>query len=207
MLYRTWAIAGKETVWRLPQDIDRLVQAVYGDETFEEESRAEFVKKFDQALGKHLAEIGEQRKRAINVSLDAEAEPQNAYTNKPRANEEGEGEGLPVVTRLGEKSLTVVPIHAGDDGWRLLPGDPPFDPQAEIDDGLAHRLFQRQVRLSRKDLVLALVEQPASSGFESHPLLRNLKSLRLHDGKADFGKLPVRLDAELGVTYETMEEP
>lgn len=207
VLYRTWAIAGKEPVWRLPKDIDRLVQAVYGDETFEEESRAEFVKKFDQALGKHLAEIAEQRKQANNVSLDAEAEPQNAYTNKPRANEEGEGEGLPVVTRLGEKSLTVVPIHAGDDGWCLLPGEPPFDLDTAIGDELAHRIFRRQLRLSRKDLVLALIEQPIPSGFESHPLLRNLKPLVLRDGEAVFGKLRVRLDSELGVTYETMEEP
>jgi len=207
VLYRTWAIAGQETLWCLPQDIDRLVQAVYGDENFEEESRAEFVKKYDQALGKHLAEIGEQRKLAINVALDAEAEPQNAYTNTPRANEEGEGEGLPVVTRLGEKSLTVVPIHTGDYGWRLAPDDSAFDPGTEIGDELARRIFRRQLRLSRKDLVLALIEQPNPSGFESHPLLRNLKPLLLGDGKAEFGKLRVRLDAELGVTYEAMEEP
>ena len=90
---------------------------------------------------------------------------------------------------------------------RLFPGDPAFDPNTEIGDELAHRIFRRQVRLSRRDLVLALVEQPVAFGFESHPLLHNLKPLLLRDGKVDFGKLRVRLDAELGITYETMEEP
>lgn len=207
VLYRTWGIAGKEAVWRLPEDIDRLVQAVYGSETFEEEARADFVKKLDRALGEHLAEVQKQRQQSVNVSLDAEAEPHNAYTNKPRASEEGEGEGLAVVTRLGEKSLAVVPVHGGDDGWRLFPSESPFDPHAEIADGLARRVFQRQVRLSRKDLVLALIAQPAPSGFESHPLLRHLKPLLLIDGKADFGKLRVRLDRKLGLIYESMEEP
>ena len=207
VLYRTWGIAGKEAVWRLPQDIDRLVQAVYGGEPFEEEAREDFVKKLDRALGEHLAETQKQRQQSINVSLDAASEPQNAYTNKPRVNEEGEGDGLPVVTRLGENSLSVVPVHLDYNGWRLLPGEPSFDPQAEIDDELARRLFQRQVRLSRKDLVIALAGQRVPSGFESHPLLRHLKPLLLTDGKADFGKLRVRIDAELGIIYETLEAP
>lgn len=206
VLYRTWGIAGKEATWRLPKDIDRLVQAVYAHDPFEEEDRAEFVKKLDLALGEHLATVQEQRQRAINVALDAEAEPQNAYTNKPRANEEGEGEGLRVVTRLGDDSLIVVPVLESDEGWRLFASDAPFDPQAALDDDLARRIYRRQVRLSRKDVFLALAAQPAPASFESHPLLRNLKPLRLPDGVATFGRLRLRLDPELGITYQTMED-
>lgn len=206
LLYRTWGIAGKEATWQLPEDIDRLVQAVYAHDAFEEEERAEFVKKLDFALGQHLATVQEQRQRAINVALDSEAEPQNAYTNKPRANEEGEGEGLRVVTRLGDDSLIVVPVLESDEGWRLFAKDEPFDPHAVLSDELARRIYRRQVRLSRKDVLLALAAQPAPAGFESHPLLRNLKPLRLPDGVATFGRLRVRLDPELGITYQTMED-
>jgi CRISPR-associated endonuclease/helicase Cas3 len=205
VLYRTWGIAGKKTIWQLPDDIDQLVQAVYSGDPFEEEDRAEFVKKLDLALSEHLATVQEQRQRAINVALDAEAEPQNAYTNKPRANEEGDGDGLRVVTRLGKDSITVVPVLESDEGWRLFAGDPPFDPQAMINDELARRIYGRLVRLSRKDIVLDLVEQPAPSSFESHPLLRNLKPLQLRNGVAIFGSLRVRLAPELGITYETTE--
>lgn len=206
VLYRTWGIAGKEATWRLPEDIDRLVQAIYAHDPFEEEERAEFVKKLDLALGEHLATVQEQRQRAINVALDSEAEPQSAYTNKPRANEDGEGEGLRVVTRLGDDSLIVVPVLESDEGWRLFASDAPFDLQAALDDDLARRMYRRQVRLSRKDVFLALAAQPAPASFEAHPLLRNLKPLRLPDGVATFGRLRVRLDPELGITYQTMED-
>jgi CRISPR-associated endonuclease/helicase Cas3 len=203
VLYRTWSIAGSESVWQLPEDIDRLVQAVYSHEPFAEEDRAEFLRSLDDALGKHLAALQEHRQRAINVAVDAEAEPHSAYTSKPRGAEEGEGLGLRAVTRLGDDSITVVPVLEGDDGWRLLVEDDPFDPQVIPDDALARRIYQRQVRLGRKGIMLALVGQPGPVGFEGHPLLKDLKALRLRNGVACFEQLKVRLDPELGITYET----
>ena len=203
VLYRTWDIAGKEPVWRLPEDIDRLVQAVYANDPLEAEDREEYLKTLDQALGAHLALVQEQRRHAMNVALDAEAELSNAYLSTPRANEEGEGDGLQVVTRLGENSLTVVPVWANEDGWRLLPGEAPFDPNAELTNALAHRIYRRQLRLAREGLVKALLSQAQPKAFELHPLLRNLRPLVLTDGIAEFERLRVRLDPELGITYES----
>jgi CRISPR-associated endonuclease/helicase Cas3 len=204
VLYRTWAIAGKEQVWHLPADIDRLVQAVYSSEPFAEEDRVEFVKKLDQALGKHLAILQDHRQRAINVALDAEAEPQNAYNDKPRGDEEGTGLGLRAVTRLGEDGIIVVPVLEAEDGWRLFADDAPFMPEAVPDDALARRIYQRQVRLARKDIVIALSAQHGPAVFEGHPLLKNMKALPMREGIANFGPLRVRLDPELGITYETL---
>lgn len=203
VLYRTWAIAGIEPIWHLPEDIDRLVQAVYANGPFEAAEREEYLKTLDQALGKHLALVQEQRKLAMNVALDAEAELSNAY-GKPRANEEGEGEGLQVVTRLGEASLTVVPVLASEDGWRLFANEKPFDPNAEPDHVLAQRIFRRQLRVSRKDLVKGMLDQATYKSFESHPLLRNMRPLVLKDGSADFARLRVQLDPELGMTFENI---
>lgn len=203
VLYRTWAIAGAEPIWRLPEDIDRLVQAVYANDPFAAEDREDYLNTLDQALGIHLALIQEQRRQAMNVALDAEAELSNAYVATPRANEDGEGDGLRVVTRLGEDSLTVVPIMANNEGWRLFATDAAFDPDAEPGPALAQYIYRRQVRLSRKDIVKALRAQPIPKVFESHPLLRNLRPLIFSDGIADFERLRVRLDPELGITYET----
>ena len=202
VIYRTWKIAGRQPVWHLPADIDRLVQAVYASDPFEAEEREEYLKTLDQAFGKHLAIIQEQRQHARNVALDAEADVANDYLSKPRANEEGEGEGRQVVTRLGEQSLTVVPVLIGDDGWRLLAGDVPFDPQIEPSHELAKRIYGRQLRVSRKDVVKALLAQPAVPAFEAHPLLRNLYPLKLKNGVAEFERLRVRLDPDLGLIYE-----
>lgn len=207
ILYRTWAIAGKEPVWQLPGDIDRLVQAVYGGTPYEEQERVAFERKLDTALGEHLAIVAEQRQHAIDVAIDAEAEPQNAYNNKPRASDEDDGAAPKVVTRLGAESVTVVPVHTEEGLWRLFPGEEPFDPESLLDDALARRIYRRQVRLSRKDIVVALRERKAPGGFADNPLLRSLKPLCLNHCLADFGRLRVRLDAEIGLTYESTENP
>lgn len=206
VLFRTWAIAGPEATWNLPGDIDRLVQAVYAQDPFEAEEREEFVNTLDQALGEHLAIVQDQRQHARNVALDAQADAANGYLTKPRANEAGEGLGMPVVTRLGDDSLTIVPILVGNEGWRVLASDPPFDPTAEPGPALARHLYGRQLRVSRKDLVNALLAQEKTPAFEAHPLLRNLRPLLLKEGVAVFERLRVRLDPELGLTYENLNK-
>ncbi|WP_459827818.1 CRISPR-associated helicase Cas3' [Hydrogenophilus islandicus] len=207
LLYRTWAIVRNESRWHLPHDIDRLVQAVYGSDDllqWADDLDDKPIATIDAAYGKSRAAIQDQKQRAINATINAEAEVQNAY-DKPRANEEGEGfEGLRAVTRLGDEGVTVVPVIEEADGWRLFAGDAPIDPNLAIDDTLARRIYRRQVRLSRKELIQAILAQPLPKGFESHPLLRNLRPLRFgKDGVADLGRLRVRLDPELGIIYET----
>ncbi|TCT22985.1 CRISPR-associated helicase Cas3' [Thiobaca trueperi] len=204
VLYCTWVVALREPLWRLPEDIDRLVQAVYSGDPFEEEDRPDFLATLDKALGEHYAKIQTQRQQAINAAIDADAEPQNAYNQKPRANEERDGGGTPVVTRLGDDSLTVIPVLVADDGWRLLPNDPPFNPEMVPDDALARRIFGRQVRISRKGVLHALLALPLPKGFDEHPLLRHLRPLPLHDGVADIGGIRVILDPELGIVYKPL---
>jgi CRISPR-associated endonuclease/helicase Cas3 len=204
VLYCSWAVALREPLWRLPEDIDRLVQDVYSRDPFEEEDRPELLATLDRALGDHYAEIQKQRQRAIDVAIDAEAEPQTAYQQHPRANEEREAGGVPVVTRLGDDSLTAVPVLVADDGWRLFATDPPFDPGALLDDGLARRIFARQVRISRKGVLHALLALPPPKAFDEHPLLRHLRPLPLREGAAELGRLRVRLDPDLGIVYESL---
>jgi CRISPR-associated endonuclease/helicase Cas3 len=203
ILYCSWRVAAAEPVWNLPSDIDRLVQAVYSHDPFVEEDRPELMATLDRALGDHYAKLQEQRQLALNVAIHAEDEPQSAYQQKPRADEDCAGTGIAVVTRLGQDSITIVPVHASDDGWRLLATDTPFDPREVPDDGLARRIFARQLRVSRKGLVQTLRAEPAPPVFDEHPLLRNIKPLELRAGEAKFGSLLVRLDPQLGLVYET----
>ena len=205
VLYRTWAIAGKEPVWHLPADIDRLVQAVYGNAPLPEHLPQDVLDRIEVgAYGESIALHQCQDLLARNAAIDATAEPQNAYIGKVPGNEDGEGWGIPAVTRLGEDSISVVPILIAEDGWRLFADSAPFNPETVPDDDLARCIYQRQVRLARKDIVISLAAQPGPTAFEGHPLLKNLKALSLREGVADFGRLCVRLDPELGITYETL---
>lgn len=203
VLFRTWSIASKEPLWQLPTDIDRLVQAVYDSEPLQEEDRLEFIKTLDGALGEHLARAQEHRHKSLNVALNADDEPQNAYLDHPRGDEDSD-DGLRLVTRLGEDSLSVVPIWVDADGWHLHPGESVFSPEAMPSDVLARRISQRQLSLSRKAVVLAMLAQPAVPSFDGHPLLKHLRPLLLTNGVARFQRQQVRLCPQLGLIYEPL---
>lgn len=202
VLYRTWSLVSRELVWQLPGDIDRLVQAVYGDAPLPDDLAAQDRHAIEVvAQGEHLALVQNEGMQAMYAAIDPGAEPQAAYTDKPRGNEEGDGLGIRNRTRLGDDSVAFVPVHVSDDGWRLHPGDLPFDPTRAPSHALAKRIFERQVKLSRKALVVHAHACDAPQAFADHPLLRNLNPMRLVDGALTVGKLVVSLDTEYGVRY------
>ncbi|MGE4405177.1 CRISPR-associated helicase Cas3' [Pseudomonas sp.] len=204
ILGRTWALLSREQQLHLPQDIDRLVQAVY-DEGDLPADLAEADRAFieDDAYGTHLGKRQTERMMALNVAVDPQAEPQNAYTQKNRGYEEGEeGLGLPNYTRLGNDSVTLIPIHQVPGGWSLVPGGDAFDLEQPLPNALARQLHARQLKTSRKALVKHAQAEASPFAFSEHPLLRHLKPLRLTDGCLQVGRLVVRLDDELGLVYQ-----
>lgn len=203
ILGRTWALLSRESVLNLPGDIDRLVQAVYGDDPLPDDLDAEALAYITQeAYGKRLAHEKDERQKAINIAVDAKAEPQLAYLPLPRGSEEGEGLGLVNKTRLGDDAITVVPVYAVEGGWSVTPAGESFDPQQPVPDGLARRLYGRQLKINRKGLVAHFAGVTAPPAFTEHPLLRHLKPMLLSaEGFAVAGDWRVQLDQELGLTY------
>lgn len=204
LLGRTWAFVSREERWTLPQDIDRLVQAVYGDGPLLQdvpETARDFIE--GEAWGEHIAEQKLMERFALNAAVDARAEPQNAYIGKPHGREAGEGLGADNRTRFGAESISLIPVHRDGGLWRLHPGDSPFDPEQKPDPTLARRLLGRQVKLGRVAVVKALQGSEVPAGWAEHPWLRDLRVLPLVEGCWRHGSLCVRLDAELGIVYNT----
>lgn len=206
VLLATWKVALRDPLWRLPADIDRLVQEVYSGDPFENEDREALLESLDAAFGEHLAKEQDMRRRAHNAALDATLEPSQAFLKTPLG-EDDEASGLLLAsTRLGEESCTVIPVFDSEEGWRVSPLEPPFDPEATLPDALAKQLYARQVRIGRKGLVQALLATPPPRGFDTHPLLRHLRPLRLTDDTAQVEGHTLRLDPELGITYARKED-
>lgn len=206
ILGRSWALLSRETCLQLPQDIDRLVQAVYGDAPLPDDLEAaarDYIE--GEAYGMHRARLNTERQQALNIAIDPADEPQNAYLDKPRGNEEGEGLGLTNRTRLGDDAITLVPLHSVPGGWSLRPAGEPFDPQQPLSDTLARQLYGRQLKLSRQVVVshFASIESPPS--FAEHPLLRHLKPLLLKNGCYVIESLVLRLDERRGLVYASAE--
>ncbi len=209
VLARTWVFLSNENELQLPGDIDRLVQRVYDDDSALPPELEEGIRQFIEveAKGQYLAHKTDQSQRARNVGVDCEDEPQSAYDGKRRGNEEGEGQGLVNQTRLGEDSITLIPLHQLAGGWSLQPDGEPFDPQQPLPPALARQLYARQLKCSRKALVAHCRQQPLPPAFTESPLLGNAYPLLLQDGSCQLGKLLVQLDPELGLLYSTPATP
>lgn len=204
----TWAILLREPVWRLPADIDRLVQAVYAPwpelDHVPDEVRTRIE---DVCRVEHKAEAQFQQNLAKQLAIDPRAEPDAAYIDKPHGGDEDDTLALRNRTRLGDDSVTVIPLWVDADGlWRIHPDDAPFDPQQVVSHALARQLLARQLTLSRKALTAHLKAQPAYPALAEHPLLTQSQPLLLVDGVCRVGKLEVSLDAELGVCYRRVGE-
>ena len=207
LLYRTWAFVRSDSIWRLPQDIDRLVQTVYGDDDLPAGLSADMLQLIDtRKRGEHLAETDLERRLAQNAALDARAEFQNAYAGRPKGNDEGAFPGVRNATRLGPESLIVVPIHVDGAAWRLHPDEAPFDPALKPEHDLARRIVQRQLRLTRRGVVDALRDVEPPAGFAEHPWLKHVRVLTLQEGSCSLGNTRVTLDSELGVVYTSTKD-
>lgn len=203
VLGHTWAVLRDETVLELPGDIDRLVQTVYGDrelpDDIDEQVRA-FIE--EEAYGEHLGAEQGKHQQAVNISIDIESEPQSAYNTKPFG---GDDEmGMRNQTRLGPESVSVVPVAITDSGWQI--GDTVFDPGRKPDDATARKLYRRQLRLSRKAVVVHCQKAEQPVAFAEHPILKHLYPLPLKQGEAKVGGQAMRLDPELGLVYVDTEK-
>lgn len=200
ILGRTWALLQQEKILHLPEDIDRLVQAVYGDEPLPEGLDAQVREAIEiEAYGEYLAKVSQERQESRNVAIDLMDEPQSAYANKPRGNEEDDLLGLSNVTRKGRDTVTLVPVELHADGWRI--GETVFLPDEPVDDALARCLYGRQLRLSRRAVVRHFQELEVPAAFAEHPLLRNFHPLPLVNGVYEGEGMQLELDPDLGLVY------
>jgi CRISPR-associated endonuclease/helicase Cas3 len=99
----------------------------------------------------------------------------------------------------------VVPVHLRSNGWSIEPNGETFNPAVHLEDAYAKRLFLRQIKLSRKDVVSHFAKSESPRAFSEHPLLQHLKPMLLENGIVLIGTLRLRLDPALGVVYERMD--
>ncbi|MBD8525981.1 CRISPR-associated helicase Cas3' [Pseudoxanthomonas sp. CAU 1598] len=202
ILLRTWALLRDEAVLDLPGDIDRLVQAVYSDAPLPDDLEAAARERIEVgSYGEYLAKVKNERLAAQHIAIDPTEEPQSAYLHRPRGNEEGEGTGLENRTRLGRESITLIPLEVVDGGWCLRRDEEPFSPDQPLPDGLARRLHDRQLKVSRTWLVKRLKCAVVPLAFQ-HPALRNCYPLPLQQGRYAQDGVHLRLDDKLGLVYE-----
>lgn len=192
-LLQTWCLLredGRETI-TLPDDIDVLVRAVYEEEVV---LPAELQERQDKALadaeGDDRAEAQEAHRAIMGLPDDASWDDPARFVlyddDDPFVHRT-----LTAQTRLGDESLTVIPLWPAD-GF-----DPCTMPTAEQ----AKTWTLRALRVGRKGIVKRLTSQGLPEPWQQSPWLRNCFPFCLDEHGAWLADPSVRLDAALGLTY------
>jgi CRISPR-associated endonuclease/helicase Cas3 len=212
VLYRTWQVIGQKGQVRIPEDLEGLVESVYNNiESVSKKSDGLVRGPWAEVYKQYQERLEYQRQAALNARIDPQVEVFQAYSEQPKAAGEDEEPGVKGVVRVTTRfeegdSVLAVPVYEVAEGWATHPDDCAFRPDGVVENGIALRLFRRQVRIGRWEVVRSLKETETPPAFRRHPWLRHLKPLVLgRDGVARIGGLEVWLDPDLGLVYRSIK--
>jgi len=196
LLLLTWNLLHSKESLVLPDEIDVLVQTVYEglDETAMDSLKERLMEAEIEGEGQTSAYRNLAHQAFIGFPDDASWNEPARYA-KADEDEPGLHPSLVAQTRLGEPSVTVVPLFPKDR----------FQPEQIPEPSQAKSLFMRSLSLSRFSVVKKLRDKGVPEGWKKSPLLRNCLPLVFDDGGRWKEDSLVRLDEELGLVYETKE--
>lgn len=208
-LYVTWLALADRSGIVVPDEIEALIEQVYGD-------AKDLVTATAPEIGELIRRAKEDKERA-DKSQSRNAKNPLVSIKSPQvfttvdgvpldSNEESEDPGvneqLVVTTRLGPPSVVVIPLFKSGDEFYLerehltrvsLRDEPTW--------GEAKQLYLHHVKLSRREVVDAYRKVGRVEAWGRHPLLRYAMPLILEEGQARLGSLRIALDRHLGITY------
>ena len=201
LLLQTWATLADCPEVVLPRDYRPLVEAVYGIKPAPDHP---FFTEWQQLKHKEKDAVGE-----ANLRLLPEPDPEWAFSSRMSrlTFEESETSAAWIVgkTRLGEESVTVIPLERRDNvawGWA---GGPQVALNQPASREVQLELLRSQLRISHHEAVPALKTQKSDLPplFTRSTLLKDYLPLWLTDGVAELplqkGVLEVHLDDKLGL--------
>lgn len=196
LLLLTWILLRERPSLTLPDEIDNLVQSVYENSVTVPDALQE---RLETAK---MTEEGNYYAYRMQANSAIIGFPDDTSWNDPSRfvlydeDQPGIHRTLMAQTRLGEESVVAIPLWAQDN----------FKPEISPDIETAKRWFGRAVRLSRTAIVNKLQIQGVPKGWQELPLLRNCFPLELDERGSWRADETVRLDDELGITFETKEK-
>ncbi len=204
-LLRTWLAISRQNNITLPDDIDSLVQWVYGDE---EPNGLD--KDWFDALNNNREDCqyrqGEDSEKAKHILVPAPGYPEDIIADFNKQLGDGDDpsihESIKAATRDGDPSLQVVCLNRQDD--RLFPvcGKSEVKLELEPDNLLTGELLTSSVSIQKKGLYCALLQQSPPIGWKKSPPLRFHRAVEFIDGQATIDSYCLRLSHKLGLEIE-----
>ena len=206
ILLQSWAVLHEMATVSLPEDVDDLIDGVYGPRHSVKNTSAELEKALQQA---HKQFEENQQEDALLAQQAAIADPTEYLDQLPpdvRVWDDDDPATHPMLlakTRLGRPSLFAIPIHKIGSAYALHPdGKHPLDFEVSPTWHEGREIFLRGISISRPNVYHALKGVPLPTGWEKHPLLRNTRALVLEGNQTTIGNVTVTLDPILGLIFE-----
>ncbi len=209
ILLRTWRVLADRHRLEFPEDIDDLVQVVYGDAPLGD---------LDEGLKQQLEAAREkleftEGRDMLDAARAVIGDPRDASWEDPTRGFRSHPEDEPtantkrVSTRKSEESVTVVPLFKIGNAYFLREGDAkPVSFAAKLSLEDAKAIYGRSLRLSRTAVVYGIkahvMQHCTTPPWQETPLLQGVMPLVLEASWARFGGTVVRLEPELGVVYD-----
>ncbi|OLP18286.1 CRISPR-associated helicase/endonuclease Cas3 [Leptolyngbya sp. 'hensonii'] len=205
ILLRTWLALRKKTFIQLPDETDELIESVYQiDASIPQGVEPVHQQDWEGTRADYLS--GETRRKiaeANNIKL-----PSARGDHKPceftQQGEEDDDNTIAAVTRLGEKSVTVIFVQQTPNGLILPVSKKEIDLDRAPDLPTIRTLLEHSTRISKRGLVEEFLKQKNPDKWTS-ALLRHCRYVILSpQGKTQVGKWELFLDAQRGVVIETI---
>lgn len=206
VLLRSWLATRNRQQVHLPEDIEAMVEAVYGDYELEIPTA-----EWGEALSESRQQMDEAREKAetkakgILVCEPADPEEMIEAFNWELSEDDDPTihPDIQAATRLGDPSVQVVCLIETDKGLFLHDGErEPVCLEEEPDPALTRRLLEASLPLSHKGLFRTLCEKEPPAAWRRNPHLRFHRVITFTDGVAVVGNYHLHLDPDLGVVIE-----
>jgi CRISPR-associated endonuclease/helicase Cas3 len=195
VLLRTWVLLRSKSTLILPDEIDGLVQDVYEERVIIPDFLLERIDKaLEENDGEAMAHKGQAIRATIGFPDDGSWDDPNRYLKAD--DDPGLHHSLLAQTRLGETSVSVIPLFSHD-----------ASKMEQIPDlSQAKEWSMRTISLSRKKVVMKLHTSAIPKCWEKSSLLRNCYPFWVDAEGCWIEDSSVGLDEELGLIYKPKEE-
>ena len=212
VLLRTWALLRDRSNLCLPDNLNgeldapSLLEQVYSEADLPGEFSADFRAKLDRAQ----LDLQEERRQEAQLARDQLLPHPDVLFDQPKEDRQLKDDDDPAVhehlraaTRLGEPSVTVIPLFRRDGALYLnrVGGEPVrLTRKPTLDEAKA--LLRHAVGLSNRTVYHHLAHQEPPPGWRASALLRHARMIELdNDEYAVSATLRLRLDPLLGIEY------
>ncbi|MGR3279693.1 CRISPR-associated helicase Cas3', partial [Acaryochloris marina NIES-2412] len=180
ILLRSWLALRNRKSIQLPEETDSLIESVYElSAPIPNSLEPQHQDDWQSSLADYQAETENSHRAKANKVKLPPARGGNSPDQFTRQGEEDDEATIAAVTRLGEPSVTTIFLQRTDDGLCLPTKDhQPIDLKARPTLPVIRNLLAHSTRISKKDIVKALLAESNPSGWTS-ALLRNCRYVEL----------------------------